>query len=131
MNQNEALSKLKDKKKYIDEDVFQTLGERIKRDIKSEDEEFTKKAVIILNEGISISDLRSMILSRIYHNNLMKNKTFNFDKDVYQSMGEHIKKDIKSENEEFTRKAVIILKEGTSVTDLRNMILSQFITKTY
>ncbi len=78
MNQDEALSKLKDKKKYIDEDVFQTLGERIKRDIKSEDEKFTEKAVIILKEGISVSDLRNMILSRIYHNNIMKNKTYNF-----------------------------------------------------
>lgn len=78
MNQDEALSKLKDKKEYIDEDVFQTIGERIKRDIKSEDEEFAKKAVIILEEGISINDLKNMILSRIYHNNLMKNKTYNF-----------------------------------------------------
>lgn len=78
MNQNEALSKLQDKKKYIDEDVFQTLGERIKKDIKSEDEEFTKKAVIILKEGISVNDLKNMILSDIYNKNVLKSKAYNF-----------------------------------------------------
>ncbi|WP_024768060.1 hypothetical protein [Aquimarina macrocephali] len=75
MNQKDALRKLKDKSKYIDLDVFQNIEERIKKDIKEdikkENDEFSKKAILIINQGVSINVLRNMILSDIYSSKLM------------------------------------------------------------
>lgn len=71
MNRKDALKKLKDKSKYIDPDVIQNIEEKIKRDIKEdiakENDEFIKKAVFILNKGISIKVLKNMILSEVYN----------------------------------------------------------------
>lgn len=76
MNQKDALKKLKDKSKYIDSDVFQNIEERIKKDIKEdikkENEEFVKKATLIVNQGISADVLKNIILSDIYGSGLMQ-----------------------------------------------------------
>lgn len=76
MDQKEALKKLKDKSKYIDSDVFQSIEERIKKDIKEdinkENEEFIKKVILIINQGISVDVLKNMILSDIYGSKLIE-----------------------------------------------------------
>ncbi len=75
MNRKDALKKLKGKAKYIDSDVFQNIEERINRDIQEdiekENEEFIKKALLIINQGISANHLKNMILSDLYASRLI------------------------------------------------------------
>ena len=79
MNQKEALDKLKAKKQYIDDDVFQIISEKIRRNIREEvkkevekeKEEFAKKVIILLNKGISITAVKNMILSDFYQNKVL------------------------------------------------------------
>lgn len=77
MNQKDALKKLQEKKKYIDDDVFNILKVRVEKDIKKEiedeNEKFTKKATFILRqEGITPEDLKNMILSQFYEVRLLR-----------------------------------------------------------
>ncbi len=83
MNQKDALKKLREKKKYIDDDVFKILIERVEKTIKDEIEEenekFTRKATFIMKqEGLSPESLKNLILSEFYEARLLRSLVSEF-----------------------------------------------------
>lgn len=75
MNQKDALKKLRSKRKYIDSDVYDLIEKQVRRDIKEEikkeNDEFVEKALLLLNQGISVKVLKNMILSDLYNSKLI------------------------------------------------------------
>ncbi len=74
MNQKEALKKLNDKRKYIDDEVFQIISNKIKADIskevKEENDKFTNKVLVFMKEGYDVMTIKNMILSDLNQSKL-------------------------------------------------------------
>ncbi len=83
MNKKDALEKLKKKEKYIDDDVFKILVERVEKtiqeEIEEENEKFIQKATFIMKqEGISAESLKNFILNEFYDKTVLKNLISDF-----------------------------------------------------